>query len=326
MGIEIDNFSLWVDFVEREFVESDLKDLIDRGVVSGATSNPAIFKSAISTSSAYKRQLEELKGCSPKQKYEAVAIYDIQQAADALRSVYDKNRDDGFVSIEIDPLLCDDADLSIEEGRRLYAQIDRDNVMIKVPATKAGFEVMKRLASQGIPVNATLIFSLEQARGCVEAFKEAERVRSEAVCTVISVFVSRFDRKLDDQLERAGIDRSLTGIYNGSDIYEYVSGSGVARCRTLFASTGVKDDRLHPSYYVDALLATQSVNTAPLETIAACGKLDEVKLPIERDKIEKHFEEIATAGIDMDVVYQELIDDGLSAFKEAFRDILTRLE
>ncbi len=320
-------FSLWADFIEREFIETGLKQLIDKGIVNGATSNPAIFKNAILTSPAYQLQLDELRNHTPKKKYEAVAIYDIQKAADVLRPLYDKG-DDGYVSIEVDPFLCDDAVGTLEEGRRLFRSIDRPNVMIKVPATDAGYQAMEMLVNEGIPVNATLVFSKAQALACADAFARGLEHGSKPVDTVISIFVSRLDRALDARLEAKGIAPALSGIYNAADIYAAVESANVPRCRALFASTGVKGGGLRPSYYVDALLGYNTVNTAPIETIEAFIDAGDSrpKLPIEAEKIAQHFERISAAGIDIDAVFAQLMDEGLEAFKSAFAEILAELE
>ncbi len=319
-------FSLWADFIERDFIEGELKVLIRNGIVNGATSNPAIFKNAILTSKAYSLQLDELKNHEPKVKYEALAVYDIQKAADVLRPLYDAG-DDGYVSIEVDPFLCDDAIATIEEGRRLYRTIDRPNVMIKVPATSAGYQAMEALICEGIPVNATLVFSKAQALACVKAVRNGLEQGSKKVETVISVFVSRLDRALDAELERKGIQPALTGIYNAADIYAAVEEEAVPGLRTLFASTGVKGGGLRPSYYVDELLAYHSVNTAPITTIEAFveGGESEAKLPIDPARIEAHFARIAEAGIDLDAVIARLMTEGLDAFKTAFAEILSEL-
>ncbi len=320
-------FALWADFIERDYLDNAFKTLIDNGIINGATSNPAIFKSAILTSPAYKRQLAELDGLGAKEKYEALAIFDIQKAADILRPLYDAG-DDGYVSIEVDPMLCDDTAGTIEEGLRLHRTIDRPNVMIKVPATEAGYGAMKALVGEGIPVNATLIFSKEQALSCAEAFESGQKESGTSVDTVISVFVSRIDRALDAELAEKGITPALTGNYNAAAIYSAIEAKGVDRCRTLFASTGVKGDDLRPSYYIDELLAAHSVNTAPVETIDAFVKGGDkmVKLPLDATIIDAHFKKIAEAGIDFDAVVVKQIDDGLEAFKEAFREILNELE
>ena len=319
-------FSLWADFIERDYLDKEFKNLINDGIINGATSNPAIFKNAILNSPAYKQQLENLNSLSAKEKYEAVAIYDIQKAADILKPLYDK-QDDGYVSIEVDPFLCDDAEETIAEGKRLFQTIGRENVMIKVPATTAGYHAMHELVASGIPVNATLIFSKQQALSCAEAFEKGLQRSSKNVDTVISIFVSRIDRALDSELQKHGIATALSGIYNTADIYEAIEQKNVLGCRALFASTGVKDDSLPAHYYVEKLLAYNSVNTAPVDTIKAFCKATkkEKALPISQSIIEEHFQKIKNAGIDFDKVVQKQIDDGLQAFKDAFKDILEAL-
>ncbi len=319
-------FSLWADFIERDYLDNEFKKLIEDGLINGATSNPAIFKNAILNSPAYKEQLRSLTHLSAKEKYEALAMHDIKKAADILRPLFDK-QDDGYVSIEVDPSLCDDADATIAEGRRLFESINRPNVMIKVPATNAGYRAMKALTAFGIPVNATLIFKKEQALACAKAFQEGMAEGKKVVDTVISVFVSRVDRVLDAQLVKNGIQTALSGIYNSAEIYEALEAMKVAGCRILFASTGVKGDDLAPHYYIENLLAYNSVNTAPVETILAFeqnGKKKK-KLPISSEVRKAHFEKIAKIGIDFEAVLDGQIADGLEAFKVAFADILESL-
>ena len=323
--IEDLNFSLWADFIERDYLDGEFKELIEKKIINGATSNPAIFKNAILNSPAYKEQLSTLSG-DAKAKYEALAIYDIQKAADILKPLYD-NGDDGYVSIEVDPNLCDDAKGTIEEGLRLYSTIGRENVMIKVPATDAGYEAMEALTAASVPVNATLVFKKEQAVACAQAFAKGAAKADTVVDTVISVFVSRIDRALDATLKEHGIQPGLTGIYNASFIYEAVEEMDVAKCRTLFASTGVKGDDFPPHYYVEKLLAAHSVNTAPIETIKAYvqnGKKEQA-LPIATEKIEEHLDKIASIGIDLEAELDKQIVDGLEAFKIAFKEILESL-
>ncbi len=320
-------FSLWADFIERDFIESGLKRLVEEGIVNGATSNPAIFKNAILTSPAYQLQLEGLRNHAPKAKYEALAIYDIQKASDALLPLFDRG-DDGYVSIEVDPYLCDDAIGTLEEGRRLFREIGKPNVMIKVPATDAGYEAMEALVAEGIPVNATLVFSKTQALACADSFARGLEKGSNSVDTVISVFVSRFDRALDPELAAKGIAPALTGIYNAAEIYAAVESLEVPFCRTLFASTGVKSDGMHASYYVDELLAPHSVNTAPIDTIEAFIAHGQraAQLPIAAEQIEAHFHALDVAGFDLDALRSRLMAEGLDAFKTAFTEILAELE
>lgn len=318
-------FALWADFIERTFLEEGFKELVAKGIINGATSNPAIFKNAILTSPAYKEQLSALSHLSPKEKYEAVAIYDIQNAADILRPLYDAG-DDGYVSIEVDPFLCDDADATIAEGIRLHASINRPNVMIKVPATDAGYVAMEALASDGIPVNATLIFSADQALKCARAFERASK--SASVDTVISVFVSRIDRAIDETLREKGVKTGRMGILNAADIYNRVEALKIPKCRVLFASTGVKGDEFRTSYYIDELLAPNSVNTAPIGTIEAYVEGGDriIKLPLSDQFIAEHTADVRNAGINMPQVIQTQIDEGLEAFKVAFNDIINALE
>jgi transaldolase len=235
--------------------------------------------------------------------------------------------DDGYVSIEVDPFLCDDAQATIKEGKRLFKTIDRKNVMIKVPATQAGYEAMSELTACAIPVNATLVFSKKQAVSCAKAFEIGLSKADEKVDTVISVFVSRIDRALDNKLVENDIAVALSGIYNSADIYQEIQNMGVQKCRVLFASTGVKDDSLAKDYYIEKLLAYNSVNTAPIDTIKAFyeNKTNDAALPIPQNIMKEHFEKIQSAGINFDEVIEKQIADGLDAFKDAFKDILESL-
>lgn len=324
-------FSLWLDFVERDFLNNEFEALLAKDIVNGATSNPSIFSFAITTSDAYQDQLASLDGKSPKEKYEALAIEDIRNAAQKLRPWYDRGRD-GYISMEVDPFLCHDTAGTIAEAQRLFAAIDEPNVMIKVPATEAGYEAMYTLVSMGIPVNATLIFSPEQAKQCLKVMKKGieafENSGGERVETVLSVFVSRFDRLLDPVLEEMGIEAAQTGILNAAKIYNIIEHNHTPGIRTLFASTGVKGDNLPKDYYIRELLAPHSVNTAPLTTIESYVKEPETapKLPTHMDEIDNYFDLIASKGVDMDEVYDRLMKEGLGTFEEAFSEMLESLK
>ncbi len=324
-------FSLWLDFVERDYLKNEFSALIEKGIINGATSNPSIFASAITTSPAYKEQLASLEGKSPKEKYEALAIEDIRTAAQALRASYNAGND-GYISIEVDPFLSNDAQGTIEEGKRLFKSIGEPNVMVKVPATNAGYEAMTALLSEGINVNATLIFCPQQAKRCLKAMTAGldsfELYGGGRVEAVISVFVSRFDRLLDVDLAQEGIDVSKTGIYNAAKIYNLIEKNHTPSIRTLFASTGVKGDDLMADYYIRELLAPHSVNTAPLATIEAYIAKEETqaKLPLEDSEINGYFTKLADCGFDMDEVYTKLLKDGLEAFEEAFQDMLDSIK
>ncbi|ADV45559.1 transaldolase [Nitratifractor salsuginis] len=325
-------FSLWLDFIERDFLRHRFVEMVERRIVNGATSNPSIFAQAISTSPAYEEALEELKGLSPKAKYEKLAIEDIKSAAIALRGVYDEGSE-GYVSIEVDPFLANDTEGTIAEARRLFAEIDEPNVMIKIPATEAGYPAMQALLADGISVNATLVFSPMQTRACLDAMKigidEFENTGGERVEAVISVFVSRFDRLLDPRLKEAGLPVGRTGIMNASKIYNIIEANHTPSIRTLFASTGVKAGQPFPAdYYIRELYGPHCVNTAPLETIEAFekGEAPIVKLPRSEEEIEAYFQELGKHGIIMDAVYAQLMAEGLEAFENAFAELLKKLE
>lgn len=325
-------FSLWCDFVERSFLEGELGELIQNNIVNAATSNPSIFKSAFLGSSAYAEDKAKLQGKSAKEIYEALAISDIQLAAKKLLPSYEKG-DDGFISIEVDPFLCDDAEATVEEGKRLFKAIGYPNVMIKVPATEEGYIAMEALLSEGINVNATLIFSDVQTQSCLEAFAKANETLTQKGFkklpqAVISIFVSRFDRKLDEQLKKVDFVTARVGIMNAMRAYALIQKAQLPNVRALFASTGVKGDELSPDYYIKELLLENSINTAPLGTIKAFIASSKECKPVElrADWIENFFHSLAANGVDMKVVCDELMDEGLSAFKEAFVEILNELK
>ncbi len=325
------NFSLWLDFVERDYLKNEFLKLIENGTINGATSNPSIFATAITTSPAYKEQLASLSGKSAKEKYEALAIEDIRTAAQALRPSYDEGND-GYISIEVDPFLSNDTQGTIDEGKRLFTAIAEPNVMIKVPATEAGYDAMTELLSNGISVNATLVFSPKQAQKCLKAMKKGmdgfEASGGGRVEAVISVFVSRFDRLLDGDLEKEGITVSKTGIYNAAKIYNLIEANHTPSVRTLFASTGVKGDDLPADYYMREMLAPHSVNTAPLATIESYISKKETapKFPLEESEINGYFTKLADNGFNMNEVYTQLLKEGLEAFEKAFEEMLDTLK
>lgn len=322
-------FSLWCDFLERDFISTEFEDLIGSKIINGATSNPAIFKSAICASAAYEKTKKDYKKKSPKELYEILATQDIKMAAQKLLKNY-ANDDDGFISLEVDPNLYDDSKGSFKEGKRLFNKIKMPNVMIKIPATKNGFEAMSDLMKNGINVNATLIFSRSQAKECLEAFSEGSKAyakrfpHSTLPKGVISIFVSRFDRLLDPKFKELNLPTQKFGIYNATMIYKDIQDSALDNVRALFASTGVKSNDLAPDYYVKELLYSNSINTAPLETIKSFIKepADPKQIP-SKTKIDEFFASIK--DIDYDATCKFLLDDGLKAFCKAFDEILDSL-
>ena len=323
------NFSIWCDFIERDFLEGEFKELINDHIIHGATSNPAIFEQSIKNSPAYKQQYEMLKSNDSKKIYEDLAFTDIKTAARILSPLHNGDQDDGFISIEVDPTLCDDAEGTIEEGERIFKFLGSDNVMIKIPATDAGYIAMKELASRGININATLIFSPDQAIKCAKALSEGMKETNKDIKAVISVFVSRFDRMCDNELEAKGLEKARLGIMNALKCYYEVAKVNNKNIRTLFASTGVKGDELAPSYYVDNLLYENSVNTAPLATIQAWVKDGVKTLPEEKfseKDCDEYLKTLEKKGFDIQSVYTKLLEDGLSSFKESFKEMLKLLK
>lgn len=315
------NFSLWLDFIERDYIKNEFRKLIKNGEVNGATSNPAIFKNAILTSPAYKSRLAELDGKSAKEKYETLAKEDIKAAAEALRPLYD-NGDDGFVSIEIDPFLSASVEDSVAEGVRLFEEINEPNVMIKVPATKEGYKIIEELAKREINVNATLIFGLEQTKGVMDAIKRSGAKKAKFV---VSVFVSRFDRLLNPSLTTEL--QNKVGVMGAAAHYNLVESYGLPNVKTLFASTGVKGGDLEAHYYVDELIGANSINTAPLDTVAAAiaNSAKTAKLPIAQSEIDTFFEKLKDENINFEKTCDELLADGLKQFEAAFKEILDEL-
>jgi transaldolase len=322
------NFSLWCDFIERDFLQNEFKDLLGKNTIYGATSNPAIFEQSITSSDAYIQQIAMLQDNDEKKIYEELAITDIKSAANIMQNLHEQNHDSGFISIEVDPSLCDDATATIQEGIHLFETIGYNNVMIKVPATKAGYIAMKELTSKGINVNATLIFSVSQAIQCAKALDEGIKQSQKDTQGVVSIFVSRFDRALDDKLETLDIPTAQTGILNATKCYHEIEKFNNENIRTLFASTGVKGDKLSSSYYIDKLIYPNSINTAPLSTINAYISNDIFEtsdIPTIQE-CDEYFELLDKYDIDIVKISDKLLQDGLEAFKLSFKTMLAKLK
>ena len=200
--------------------------------------------------------------------------------------------------------------------------------MIKIPATNAGYIAMRELSSRGIHINATLIFSPEQAKKCAMALDEGIKDSNKDTKGVVSIFVSRFDRLMDTTLGSKMLQTSKLGIVNATKCYHEVNKLGNANIRTLFASTGVKGNELSPSYYVDNLIYPNSINTTPLGTIEDWlrdGKKDQSSIMSE-DECNKYFTLLEQNGISMNEVYEKLLTDGLEAFKVSFKELLSKLK
>jgi len=314
--------SIWVDYLERDFLDTEFKELVNSGLVNGITSNPAIFANAILKSDAYKEDISKLQGKSAEEIYEELAVKDIQKACDVLKDKYDEG-DDGFASIEVNPKLANDYKGTVDEALRLVDKIDRENLMIKIPATEAGYKAMADLAKRGININATLIFSPNQAMQCAEALSNLPRNRE----GVISVFVSRFDRELNNVLAKHNLSKDRVGFFNAIKIYNQLAEKNLSNVRVLFASTGVKQDYLDKDYYVEQLNLPNSVLTLPLDVIHYIQdkELNEA-FHFQTKHIDAFFSFLTPANISMQKTYEKLMNEGLKAFEDSFEDMLNSLK
>lgn len=320
--------SIWCDFIERSFLQNEFKTLVREGKIQGATSNPSIFAQVLKSES-YKESINELKqqGKEPKEIYESLAIEDIKSASEILMPLFLENPQNGLISIEIDPFLSNDINASIDEGVRLWHEINAKNVMIKVPATQSGYTIMEHLMLRGINVNATLVFTKEQSRRVLQAFQKANTQAQ----GVISVFVSRFDRVIDPQLK----DEKLCGKYgiaNAIAIYkDFLSQKPQQNYRILFASTGVKEKNAiynDEGYYVYPLAFENCVNTLPLPTLHAL-QMQNLKAPSMQQIASFDDLEIAASLEEMDInlvaIEEQLLQDGLKSFEQSFELMLDSL-
>lgn len=328
MDLDELDWSLWCDFIHKDFLYNGFGALLSHGV-SGATSNPSIFASSLEGKS-YQKDIQEIKQkdstMNAKDIYENLAFSDIKIAAQMLAPLYKKNQDNGYISIEIDPFLCDDAPKSIDEGVRIFQSINQPNVMIKVPATQSGYEVMNALVAKNIPVNATLVFSPNQAKQCMQAFAQARGASNSLARGVVSVFVSRFDRAYNTMQEVNDEVKNALGIANAKKCYSIIQDFGDKFSRALFASTGVKGNDLPKDYYITSLILPKSINTAPLDTLQAFfqdQEKDVKQVQVVDSQIEKIFSLVGQESLEQ--MYQTLLADGLNAFKQSFEEMLRKL-
>lgn len=345
--------SIWLDAISREIIASGtLKRLIDQDALRGVTSNPSIFDQAISNSADYDARLQSLLGDGVrrdlKSLYEALAIDDIRDAADLLRPVFEHSQgSDGFVSIEVSPHLAHDTDGSVAEGRRLWQEVDRPNVMIKIPATDEGVRAIEALIAGGINVNATLMFSLQHYDGVALAYMNglARCAQPDRVASVASFFVSRVDTAVDALLERivAAEARALRGriaVANAKLAYdrfrEYFHGEAFAALRArgarvqrpLWGSTGTKNKAYSDVLYVDELIGPETVNTLPMATLDAFRDHGHVRTTLSDglDRARADIARLPGLGIDLAAITERLQEDGIVAFTASFENLLASLD
>lgn len=355
--------SVWFDNIERKLItQGELKRMIEEDALGGVTSNPAIFEKAISGSDDYTDQLRELaeQNKTAIEIYESLAVRDIQMAADTLAPVYEKTQGaDGFVSLECSPLLARDTQGTIEEARRLWRWLDRPNVMIKIPGTAEGMPAIEQCISEGININITLLFSLASYDATIEAYirglerRDAEGKAVDRIASVASFFVSRIDTAIDKKLEdmisqskdeeeraRLGSLAGRIAIANARMAYQRfkevfhgprfraLEEKGARVQRPLWASTSTKNPAYRDVYYVESLIAPQTVDTIPPQTLAAFRDHGQARISIEDDLDEDRalLELLEKVGISLAEVTQQVLDDGVRLFVEPFEKLLRAIE
>jgi len=347
--------SPWYDQMTRSLVtQGTLKKLIEEDGLRGLTSNPTIFEKAISGSKDYEDALRKLvaKGADTDEIYDQLVLEDIASAADVFRPVYDSTQgEDGFVSIEVSPLLAADTDATVAEAKRLVERLARPNVFIKVPATPEGLPAIENLTAEGISVNITLIFSVEVYAQVAEAYiKGLERRHANGnavnrIASVASFFVSRIDTAVDKKLEeliKAGNQEAVAllghaAIANAKLAYEKflqifsgprwekLAAAGARVQRPLWASTGTKNPKYSDVYYIDNLVAPHTVNTMPPQTFDAFRQHGRAEITIH-DNLQgarELFDRLDRLGIDFAAITRELTDTGVKLFSDSYNDLMT---
>jgi transaldolase len=296
----------------------------------------------------YDDQIADLasEGLDPVDAYLRIAIQDVSSACDVMRPVYDElDHYDGFVSLEVEPSVAHDTEATAKQAAELWEAVDRPNVMIKIPGTTEGVQAIEDSTAAGINVNVTLLFSVESYENVAEAYIRGMERRKEAgesldVHSVASFFVSRVDTLVDKRL--ADMDREdligIAAIANAQEAYQSfkrifhgdrfaeLKAAGAPVQRPLWASTGVKDERYEPTKYVDGLVAPETVNTMPLETLKACAEQLEIEGNTADQDPSDALKQIADAGIDMTEVTQTLLDEGIEKFEEPFDKLIAGLK
>ncbi len=342
--------AVWLDFLARGFVaKGELKALVETDGLRGVTSNPAIFEKAIGHSDEYDEALKAVLGVGDARVidlYEGLAIADIQAAADVLKPVYEASGGaDGFVSLEVSPYLARDTEGTLEEARRLHAAVGRDNLMIKVPATREGLPAIRQLTAEGMSINITLLFSQEVYEAVANAYIDgltelaAKGGDVSKVASVASLFVSRIDTLVDKLLDEKGDGLELKGkvavanaklayqrykrIFSGPK-WEALAAKGARKQRLLWASTGTKNKAYSDVLYVEELIGPDTVNTVPPATMDAFRDHGKVAATLEAGlgEAEAVMARLAKTGIDIEAVANQLVEEGVQLFADAADKVL----
>lgn len=352
--------SIWLDYINRSMLQSgELSDLIDAGL-RGVTSNPTIFEQAISSSDTYEDDLQRMADTdmTPTAIFEELAIADIRSAADVLRPVYDESDgQDGFVSLEVAPDLAYETEETIDEARRLFAAVDRPNLMIKVPATEAGIPAIRTLIADGLNINVTLIFALERYAAVMDAYLSGLEDRHsrgkslDRVASVASFFVSRVDTAVDNELDRVASQdvskadqaHALKGkiaVANAKLAYQAfeqtvagerwltLKAAGAQLQRPLWASTSTKNPDYPELLYVDTLIGPHTVNTMPPQTLEAFRDHGTVTRTIDQgiDEAEQAVNDLESLGISLRRITDQLEEEGVQKFATSFEELLEAIQ
>ena len=339
--------SIWLDTLSRELLESgDFAALVEESAVTGATSNPTIFANAITGSDRYDEQLRSLVAAGVREGRElffAIALDDVRRAAALLRPAYERSGGrDGFVSFECTPDVADDSEATIAQALDLWHRLDLPNVLIKVPATRAGLGAIEELTARGVNVNVTLLFSVARYEEVIEAYlrglerRVAAGLPVRAIASVASFFVSRIDGKADSRLAPDSALRGRVAIANAHRAYarylarfagarwEALERAGARPQRPLWASTGTKDPSYSDVLYVERLIAPGVINTMPLSTLRAFAGHGDVELTLGPDlgAARGVLSAAAAEGVDLDAITAELERDGVQAFCDSYAELL----
>ena len=342
--------SIWFDNIQRRALRNgELKTLIDRGDIRGITSNPSIFNQAISNSNDYDEEIKILaaSGFNSQEIFWKVAIRDIQDASDLFLPLYEKtNGEDGFVSLEVNPKFAQDPISTISEAKSLWAEVDRPNLMIKIPATRECIPAIKETIASGINVNVTLIFSIDRYREVMHAYIEGleKRVHSglriSNISSVASFFISRIDSKIDTLLPEGSNLKGKSAIANAKLAYlefeqlfkesgfRALQEIGAQFQRPLWASTSTKNEHYPNTLYVDELIGPNTVNTVPPKTLDAFRDHGNPGLTITRetDNAKQSIDNLKNEGIFIKEVTEELEREGVEAFVDSYLDLIKAIE
>jgi transaldolase len=345
--------SIWLDFIERKLIQSgDLKKLIDEDGVRGITSNPAIFEKAINSSDDYDQQISELaaQGKSDEEIFYALAIKDIQAAADLFKSVYEEEVEgaDGYVSLEVSPFLARDTAGTIKQAMDLWKKVDRKNVMIKIPGTAEGLPAIRKAISEGININVTLLFGLGRYEEVTDAYLSGLEDRVNAgkpinqIASVASFFLSRIDVMVDPLVKEKGFGelkgevaiasaKKAYQIYKRvftSDRFKKLEEKGARPQRVLWASTSSKDPSISDVKYVEALIGPDTVDTIPMETLIAYRDHGNPENRLEQNLNEAHqvLQKLKEIGVNIDEITQKLEDEGIEKFNKPYEKLLKTIE